>query len=292
MLLDGGKLHVENADLPKFLHAYVKCLNSGDDIALVEKLGKNCQMRFFLDIDKISEGQSYQNIIDVASKIVGKPAVIFRCTQTRNIHAVFNKAVNLDTAESLVNEIVRSVDPSESHCIDKGVYRTGIRMVGSKKYDRGTRSFVERWYVPLGHFAHDIITMDMLKPSIVRIKTINAELENVVCKVCNTDDDALLEVLGKIHPEYAASKILGYKSFGENITIRVDSKFCTNLGSRHNSCNVYFVLNKSRKLYQKCFCSCLKSRGRIHGYCNTYKSKAVTVPIRVCANLWSAISPM
>ena len=52
------------------------------------------------------------------------------------------------------------------------------------------------------------------------------------------------------------------------------SKYCLNIKRDHNSCGVYFKLNKDG-ICQKCFCKCDSMDGRKYGYCRDFSSPTI-----------------
>ena len=57
-------------------------------------------------------------------------------------------------------------------------------------------------------------------------------------------------------------------------TIWSKSKYCLNISRNHNSCGIYFKLNKNG-ICQKCFCKCDTMEGRKYGYCRDFSSTLV-----------------
>ena len=270
LFMDGGKLNIQNDDLPDFLTTYVNCIVSGERLCLVEKLGDSCNMRFFLDIDAKQDFE-LQSILDVATQVVGLEGNVYSCTSGYGYHVVYNKVVSAAQASELSEKIKKLLEKAEADLIDKSVYRTGLRMLGSCKYNHKTKQIDERWYTP----PTGQITLDTMKPSIVRINTVYTKKEQAICIPC--DWTRYYKAMCRLSKEYAQAKILGVKQFGETLSIRTDSNYCMNIGRNHNSCHVYFVVCDG-KMYQKCFCSCMNAKGRKFDYCNKFRSHAVTVP--------------
>ena len=52
------------------------------------------------------------------------------------------------------------------------------------------------------------------------------------------------------------------------------SKYCLNISRNHNSCGIYFKLNKNG-ICQKCFCKCDTMEGRKYGYCRDFSSTLI-----------------
>lgn len=58
---------------------------------------------------------------------------------------------------------------------------------------------------------------------------------------------------------------------GTLYNIWTKSKYCQNIGRDHNSCGIYFSLNKNG-ICQRCFCKCDTQEGRKYGYCHSFYS--------------------
>ena len=67
LFMDGGKLNIPLEKYPLFLKSYHKAIVSQEPVSLVEKVGRNCEMRFFLDIDKCVE---ITEILDVSKSVL------------------------------------------------------------------------------------------------------------------------------------------------------------------------------------------------------------------------------
>ena len=78
----------------------------------------------------------------------------------------------------------------------------------------------------------------------------------------------------KLPKVYKDQKIKGILSCceGDYFIVKTVSQYCMNLGREHNSCGIYFLLNK-KGLFQKCFCQCKTTEGRKSGLCCNYTSE-------------------
>jgi hypothetical protein len=70
--------------------------------------------------------------------------------------------------------------------------------------------------------------------------------------------------------------------------VRIDSNFCMNVGREHSHNSVFFLINENG-LYQKCFCVCDTTEGRVAGKCRDYKSQNYAMPDAVCKVLYPLI---
>lgn len=275
LFLDNGKIHVPTEELPKFLQQYYKAIQHGEHCCLVEKLGKNCHMRFFLDIDlKESNGCKYEDVLyeifQCANEIVGILGDIYTCTERKGIHIIYNKSVTYNEAKLLVKEIKSKCNSAYSRCIDTSVYNTGLRMIGACKNTTDTRC-----YMPFDNE----FTFENFKRSIVRIKTIEADNDIVIYKSC-TEVESFLRKTYNI-PEL---EIKTMKRIGDYISCTTNSKYCQNVQREHKNAKTYYVFDlQKRTSYQKCFCTCINEN--VFNSCKYYKSKSVGVPYIIISHL-------
>lgn len=61
---------------------------------------------------------------------------------------------------------------------------------------------------------------------------------------------------------------------------KIDSMYCLNMQREHNSCGIYFQITDNG-MYQRCFCRCDTTEGRLNGLCSQYKSQAFQLPKEV-----------
>ena len=269
LFMDGGMVNVSCDMLPRFLKAYVRFINSGDTICLVEKLGNGCLMRFFLDVDKCDR---CDYILDVADAVMGANGRVYGCTQGCGVHIVYDSVVTMHEAREYANAIKLKAGYKGQY-IDCSVYASGLRMLGSCKPN------TNRWYMPVGNMG-DSLSIQMLKESVVRIKSVSVEPNNIT----NTTQQTIPE-LAKLANEYTQSRILKVTKRGDFLCLQTDSKYCTNVARNHKSAHVYFVVNKNMQVYQKCHCSCLTHSGRVFSLCSNYKSKRVKLSRATYNNL-------
>lgn len=269
LLMDGGRLCVPDAVLVQFYKEYIRCINAGEKIPLVERLGPACLMRFFLDVDKTDV---IDDIIEVASDLVGQTPRVFVSTGGGGYHIVFNAPHTMDACVDLCRRVKGRLPPGRRHVVDETVYRSGLRMIYADKYANGR--YLDRWYVPLNHSKHDLLTSEMLRHSIVRIRTVGPPARPV--SACPVPD--IVRHMGRIHRSYAGARVKGARMINGRMCISVDSKYCTNVGRDHTGNHIYFVINRKLELYQKCHSTNMKSAGRIHCYCHQYRSAPVRLP--------------
>lgn len=68
--------------------------------------------------------------------------------------------------------------------------------------------------------------------------------------------------------------------------INVDSHYCMNIQREHNSNGIYFTINE-QGLFQKCFCRCDTTEGRLFGKCENFSSQCFPLPDDLAPLLFS-----
>lgn len=262
--MDGGKLYISLENLPSFLKQYFYFVKK-ENISLTERVGKNVQMRFFLDVDLKNKTQiDLESILEFTHNLTNTSPLILRCTEHHGYHLIFNFLVNYDEAVKLSKQVYDKF----GSCIDTSVYNTGLRMIGSVKFSSKYK-YENRSYITPD------FTYDDLLLSIVRIKEIEPQ-ENILCNYITTSNQYLNFDLGSIHKMYSNIKITKITKFYSKYFINTDCKFCTNKGGFHKNAKIYFEFDGTF-LKQRCFCTC--NIHRLYGKCKQFKSKEVHVSI-------------
>lgn len=271
LFMDGGKLYVPNNKLLQFFTKYIEHVNNGEDICLVEKLGKNVVFRFFLDIDfkKIDKSANISTIINTANNTLNLIGDVYKCSENKGYHLIYNKPVTHTEACNLYDSILEKLPHSLHPCIDKSVYSTGLRCVGSTKFSDG--KILHRCYKSITDES-SILDWKSFKYSIVRIKEL--PLKSIDIQY-DTEFPIVQKYIEKISSEYKNCTISNYKKIGDYISFTTNSKWCTNKKDFHINSKIYFVLSPQKTIYQKCFCPC--NIHRCFSTCSTYKSKPVKI---------------
>lgn len=66
----------------------------------------------------------------------------------------------------------------------------------------------------------------------------------------------------------------------DSYVLKTTSGYCQNIERSHNSCGIYFILNKNG-LCQKCYCKCNTLDGRKDGYCKDYSSPLIPCSLQI-----------
>lgn len=282
LFMDNGKIKVPLEKFPTFLQNYYNAITAGETVCLIEKLGINCLMRFFLDIDykdATNKDVIVEELVSIANKITDSVADVYICERNCGVHIIYNKLVDCNTAIEMANTIKETVSNDSSKYIDTSVYKTGLRMIGSYKYSH-EKGYDKRCYMPL----NDTITFEVLKRSIVRIKTNG----NATTSQQNVNYKHIENYINKTF-ELCNFSICHIKKLGNYVSCTTNSKYCQNINKNHKNAKVYFVFDLSKRLcYQKCFCTCIKELPFTS--CRNYKSKQHNVPYMLISHLHSFFS--
>lgn len=148
----GGKYNIPNEDMLTFLKEYYFAIKDNvENLFLVEKVGE--KFCYFQDLDFAENNESentdlLQQIISITRECITE---FFETTDNATEFIVSkrmwkyhinypNLVVNSDTASNFTNLIISKLKKSFSEdqlkCIDTSVYRTGLRLLGSRKSDR------------------------------------------------------------------------------------------------------------------------------------------------------------
>jgi P4 family phage/plasmid primase-like protien len=144
----GGKYNVPEEDTISFLQSYFSTAQKDKQaLYLVEKVGDT--FAYFLDLDFDTNGgkenvDTVQLVLDKTSDLIretmsAEPSVLEFVVSKRmhKFHVNFpNFIVNPEHAIKFTEILKQRLDDGVSKCIDSSVYRTGLRMLGSRKSDR------------------------------------------------------------------------------------------------------------------------------------------------------------
>jgi hypothetical protein len=157
-----GKYNVPDNKFDEFYKKYFETLKENtENLYLIEKV-YNSNFAYFLDLDIKNEDLNDDDIIVIIKTIqdiINKMVKNEKCDdyivskRDKNYHLNFyNLIVNSQIAKQLTMEIINELDDKYKKCIDMSVYRTGLRLLGSKKndkddvykvYDLNSKTFVD-----------------------------------------------------------------------------------------------------------------------------------------------------
>ena len=284
LFMDGGKIHVPQDKFPLFIRKYYDAITSNEHTCCIEKLGKNCIMRYFLDIDfknySMTQEEKFEaldNILTSMQTIIDMIPNIYICSQMKGVHVVYNKACSYDSCIEITTKLLNICKTSTKY-VDNSVYNTGLRMIGSFKYSN--RTYEERSYLPYD----DILSYDQLKHSIVRIKSV--EYKKQITENITPSNEQAFNTYKKLNEfinkqfinDIEIYTIVSLKQLGDCVSFVTSNKYCFNVKRQHKNAKVYFVFNlKTKTCYQKCFCRCMKTMP-FDTQCKDYKSYSVKIP--------------
>jgi hypothetical protein len=89
--------------------------------------------------------------------------------------------------------------------------------------------------------------------------------------------DRLAAFVASLPEGFAGSRVTAmYRTENNVILARTDSNYCLNIGRKHRTNNVYFLIT-DKGAYQMCFCRCETLDGRKNGLCRDFHSKLFRV---------------
>lgn len=210
---NGGKYNVSDEKHDEFYKMYYKSLTEGEELYIIEKINETSKFAFFLDIET-PNGKNYiikKNDIDIIIKETVGVCKLFFTNDDNNLtqaceyivskrnnkyHVNFpNLIVKNNTANILIKQILNKIDVKVDdyllkNLIDTSVYRTGLRLLGSKKKNKVTEkenekndtNFEEIYKITELSFGSDVdcgkLTEEMFKKTIIRRKN-NTELTEI-----------------------------------------------------------------------------------------------------------------
>lgn len=140
-----GRYKVPNEDYDDFYKKYFKGLMENENLYIIEKVNENTKFAFFLDIEvpktvvyKITQSDIKDIIIKsqecIENMFVDADASLQITKRNDNYHVNFyNVIVNSLLAQRLAKFIISCLPQELKKLIDTSVYRTGLRLFGSKK---------------------------------------------------------------------------------------------------------------------------------------------------------------
>lgn len=142
-----GKYNVPNEKYQEFYKTYYRYLLKGESMYIIEKINDTTKFAFFLDIETPKKSTYKIKINDIKIIIENTVESIDEMFETENLdkqylitrrndkyHINFPKLiVNTISAQRLAKDIIEKLNGDVKKLIDTSVYRTGLRLFGSKK---------------------------------------------------------------------------------------------------------------------------------------------------------------
>lgn len=278
LLLNGGQLAVDEKIYEQFIYQYYLCLKRNEDVYLVERVSS--EVKLFIDIDS-KENEDTEKIVKHIKEILPFTCYEYKCSIKNGYHLIFPDQIHSPEAckqivISLQNKLVKEYKYDKtklSNIIDTSVYKTGLRAIGSYKRN-------EKRYYTTNNLKRTELSHDNIKQSLIR-KTHDNLTKHTTPKInLNQTQNSVTtynifeKEIERLHFQYKNVKVTKIKYMGNDcFTLNTNSHFCMNKNAEHSQEVVYFVVDKNKKIYQKCFCSNNKTEQRQYGKCSQYRSK-------------------
>lgn len=192
-----GKYNVPDERFDEFIENYYKAMTSNKDLYLIEKI-HNSHFCFFMDIDAPKEkkvvlnDENVQKLIGVMNGIIEKmftgvdqESLLDNVVTKRmdKYHVNYpNIIVDSNVAKKLIEELNKDANKELVSCIDTSVYRTGLRMLGSKKTDnKGKKQIGQQVYriynLDTQHFTEiNDTSFELFKKTLLRRKRTESDM--------------------------------------------------------------------------------------------------------------------
>jgi hypothetical protein len=283
---DGGKACVPPSARDAFHKAYLACVGRGEELHVIERT-PSPKFSFFMDVDvptgvELAWPGVAQAVCAVLPGTDSGPVIVCGKREARGakcgMHIFWpGITVNADIAVHVCKEVAARL-PAEGRWIDSSVYRTGLRMLWSRK---GPASAATDFYEPL----HDGVapslewlhTCSLWPKADARDLTQEYEVVDVPRAPSHTDTFGIEDLLPL---EYGACRLRNVSRSERSVVLSSTSKYCANVGREHRSNHVYFVAT-SDGVFQRCHCACDDLRGRREGLCKNFSVRVADPPTRL-----------
>lgn len=219
-----GKYNVPDELFDEFYDQYYKAITKNEDVYLIEKI-YNTNFAFFLDLDKFSDNTkiSDSNVLEIINyfKVVINSMFKNNKDLSKNIISkrndkyhlnYYNLIVNSTIANTICNVVKEMMQKDEkeklSECIDTSVYRTGLRLLGSKKnskskkeenetyriYDINTQKYKEINEMTYDNFLQTIVR----RKENVELVELNDEYNNILQSKNNTKQNKVKGITNEL----------------------------------------------------------------------------------------------
>ncbi len=153
--MNGGKYNIPDKDIEIFHKKYYNCIKKKEVLYLVEKI-TDINFSFFVDIDDKVKDKDNENeltdefIVELLESFDKCIKEWFTSTNTLNVCVVSKRdnKYHINYPNLIVNSHIANKIISFINCknIDKSVYRTGLRMIGSQKLNEASNQKYYRIY--------------------------------------------------------------------------------------------------------------------------------------------------
>ena len=285
VLMDGGQLHVPDADLDAFYKAYLADIACGTRLYVVEQ--KTEIFKFFVDIDfKAERALEDEDALELCTRIcaaVQHGQCLVARAPTRKVKDVIKSGFHLhwpdlcvtrQEALALRTKILLELDGDEwAQIIDSSVYGgSGLRCLWSHKKPEGA-PYVPWISVPDRTALSPVPSVDALKLFAVRVAGQPAPSQKMrkvaSAPGCIVPSDSRLEEFIRTNLEgQTTARVKAVRKTrrgeGKGLCVETDSRYCEHIRGLHRSNHVWFYIRGDR-IQQKCLDEeCLEFSGREH----------------------------
>lgn len=273
VLMDGGQLHVPDADLEAFYKAYLTDISCGNRLYVVEQ--KTEIFKFFVDIDfKAVRALTDEDAIDLCTRVYAAvekgPCLVARATPRKikdgEIKSGFhlhwpNLCVSRSEALALRTKILLELDGDEwAQIIDSSVYGgSGLRCLWSHKKPEGA-PYVPWISVPDGTALSPVPSVATMQLFAVRVQG-QAAPQSKIRRVASAPgsivpSDSRLEEFIRANIEgQGRARVKAVRKTrrgeGKGLCVETDSRYCERIKGEHKSNHVWFYIRGST-IQQRC----------------------------------------
>ncbi len=295
VLMDGGQLHVPEAETNLFWAEYVSSIFAGQKLYVVEQ--KTERFNFFVDVDfKSDEPLGDESAFELCHKIheaVGAERCLVARAPPRRVKDCIKSGLHIhwpglvvtrSEAMALRTRILLELDhESWAGVIDSSVYGgSGLRCLWSHKKPEG-EPYVPWREVPSGAALSTVPSVETLKLFAVRTKqeVSGAPQQRVTSTHVEENTSKMEEFIRKNLEGQEAARIKKIrktqKGEGKGLCVETDSRYCEHIGAEHKSNHVWFYIHKGI-IQQKCLDEeCLEFSGRKHNLPPSISNEAARV---------------
>lgn len=223
-----GKYNVPDEKRNEFYKKYYEALQKNEELYLIEKV-YNSEFSFFLDIDAPRDNYKLKDmdvslIVNLTNDVIkemfeeGKELcnhIVSKREQKYHVNYP-NIVVDSGVAKSLCAEIKKKIGSELGSCIDTSVYRTGLRMLGSKKVSKSNgEGYYKLYNLETGEYTSILNTSyetflqtAVRQPRtamITELKEKYKQISKAVIPVKGIDNDGIKEEVGKLLEELKAT---------------------------------------------------------------------------------------
>lgn len=238
-----------------------------DHMHMIERTRYPCKL--FIDIDKVID--IHQSILKVSSEFPLDSFIVCVNEMQNGIHIIFQN--------NIIHDYDDAIDILNNYGYDLSVYKTGLRMIGSKKKSESKRYYpyclVDKQCIKQ---ISNEITIENLKLCSILIPfvSVNWPSKKLSRQLRSLNTELFVIDCSNIDPKYNHVSIQSIGVFNRTYILKTNMKYCSNIKREHKSNTIYFVVRNKRSnitISQKCFCRCSDKT------CSTFETEPIKIPI-------------